>query len=298
MALDLSLQVDIIDAKDLSTEDFNKKYFIPQKPLLIKGLAKEQPAGNKWTIDFFKEKCGDNIIEVFDNRNKAHEKSTSYSGDVKMKLIDFLNIIEKDEYSPYRMFVFDLYKLCPWLKDDFSCPRIFKGLLDKLGFFFMGGKDTEVRLHFDVDYNNVLLTQFYGKKKIVLIEPKYSALLYKLPFNTHSNVNLDHPDYEKHEGLAYVKGYTILQEEGDSLFMPARYWHYNVYKSGGIAVSYRKLHHNPLKNISGIISMGILMPIDKLLTKTFNDGWFDYKTRVANKNAVRAIEKFKTQTLQ
>lgn len=292
MALQLSPKIDTIDIRDLTPEAFRKNYFLPQKPLLIKGLANMQPAGKKWNIDFFRTYCGDEMVDVFDNRNKLHEKTTTTKGDTQILLRDFLNIIEKDEYTPLRMFVFDLYKLKPELKKDFSCPHLFKGLLDKLGFFFMGGKNTEVRLHFDVDYNNVLLTQFYGRKSITLIAPEYTDLLYRLPFNTHSTVNLDAPDYEKYPGLNYVKGYRFVQEAGDSLFMPSRWWHYNVYLSGGIAVSYRKLHPNPLNNLWGLISLGIYLPFDKIMTRILKDNWFVYKQTIAKKKADKAIRRF------
>ncbi|MEK6780127.1 MAG: cupin-like domain-containing protein [Bacteroidota bacterium] len=293
MALDLSLKIDVVLAKDLSEDDFKRNYFIPQKPVLIKGLAYQQPAGKKWTIDFFRNTAGDEIVEVFDNRNKDHEKKTSTTADHKILLREFLSIIEKNEYTPLRMFVFNLFKLRKDIRKDFLCPEIFKGYLDSLGFFFMGGKNTEVRLHFDVDYNNVLLTQFHGKKQIVLIEPKYSTVLYKLPFNTHSNVNLDEPDYDKFPGLNYVKGYKFIQEPGDALFMPAQYWHYNVYLEGGIAISYRKLNRNPFNNILGILSLGLLVPFDKMMFQFFNDKWFNYKRNISRKRAEASIRKFR-----
>ena len=37
MALDLSLKIDIVQVSELSVDDFNRNYFIPQKPVLIKG---------------------------------------------------------------------------------------------------------------------------------------------------------------------------------------------------------------------------------------------------------------------
>ncbi len=288
MALDLSLKIDIVSAGELSVNDFNRNYFIPQKPVLIKGLAFQHPAGKKWSIDFFRNIAGDEVVEVVDGHNPA---TTTTTGNRKIMLRQFLDIIEKDEYTPLRMFVFNLFKLRKDLRKDFLCPRIFKGFLDRLGFFFMGGKNIKVRLHFDIDYNNVLLTQFYGRKQIILIEPKYSALLYKSPFNTYSNVNLDTPDYDKFPGLDFVKGYKFIQEPGDALFMPARWWHYNVYLEGGIAVSYRKFHRNPFKNIIGFLSFGVIIPFDKMMIRIFKDTWFQYKTDLSRKRAQAALLK-------
>lgn len=70
MRLDLSLKCPVENATDLSMKDFNEKYLKPQKPVLLKGLANMQPAGEKWTIDWFKETMGNLTIAVFDNNEK------------------------------------------------------------------------------------------------------------------------------------------------------------------------------------------------------------------------------------
>ena len=288
MPLDLSLQIDTIQASELSNKKFKKDYFNPQKPLLIKGLAQQFPAGEKWTIDFFRKVAGHHEVEVFDNRKK-HDGSTYVKSDLRKNLNEFLDIIEKDEYSPLRMFVYPFFKKCPELKKDFHCPDFFNGMLGNIGMFFMGGKNTEVPLHYDVDYNNVLLTQIYGSKRIILIEPKYSHLLYQLPFTTMSPVNLDNPDYDKYPGLHYVKGYKLIQEPGDAIFMPTKYWHYNVYLNGGIAVSYRKLNKNPLKSLNTLLSLLLTMPFDKMMTGILGERWFDYKKNKADTRANYSI---------
>ena len=54
----------------ISQKDFKEKYFYPQKPLVIKGLADKHPAGKKWTIDYIKKVCGDVTVDVYDNNNK------------------------------------------------------------------------------------------------------------------------------------------------------------------------------------------------------------------------------------
>ena len=175
MKLDLSQQCAVENAKDLSYEDFHKKYFIPQKPVLIKGLANMQPAGEKWTIDWFKSTMGDLQVGVFDNNEDIHKYSTTVNPDFEIPFSDFLDIIDSEEPSTIRMFRYDLYKQVPSLRKDFSCPSYFnKGIMKRFGFMFLGGKDTDVRLHYDVDNSNVMLTQIYGRKRVVLYPPDQS----------------------------------------------------------------------------------------------------------------------------
>ncbi len=292
--MDLSLKIAVENAKDLSTKDFYKKYFKPQIPVLIKGVAQEQPAGSKWTIEWFKKEMGDLQIAVFDNRIKKHVYSTTVSPDFKMPFGEFLDHIAKDEPSSIRMFRYNLYKQYPALRKDFSCPRfVAKGPMKRFGFMFLGGKDTEVRAHYDVDYSNVFLTQFYGQKRVILFAPEYTKLLYKVPFNTHTLADMKNPDYDKFPGLKYVKGYEMIMEEGDGLFMPSGWWHYNTYLNGGISVAFRKLAHTPAGLWKGLRFVAFTMPFDKVMNFLLGDRWYRYKTDLCHKRVNRVIAKIK-----
>jgi ribosomal protein L16 Arg81 hydroxylase len=291
MALDLSLKCAVENAADLTVEEFRRKYLIPQKPVLLKGLANLQPAGKKWTIDWFKQEMGDLQVGVFDNDKESHVYSTTVNPDFKIPFGEFLDIITKKEPSSIRMFRYDLYKQYPSLRQDFSCPKfISKGIMKSFGFMFLGGTDTEVRLHYDVDNSNVLLTQIHGSKKVVLFDPDQSKYLYQVPFNTHSLAELKDPDFNEWPGLKYVKGYDIIQEPGDGLFMPSGYWHYNTYLEGGISVSYRKLSRNPITLLKGAIFMGFTMPFDKIMNIVFGKRWFEQKRKMTIKRVNKTIQ--------
>lgn len=288
-SLDLSLECAVEDASQLSVEDFYKKYFIPQKPVLLKGLANLQPAGEKWTIDWFKKTMGDLEIAVFDNNEKKHVYSTTVNPDFKMKFGNFLDIITKDEPSSIRMFRYNLYKQVPELKKDFSCPKfIGKNIMKRFGFMFLGGKDTDVRLHYDVDYSNVLLTQITGRKRVILYGPDQSKYLYKVPYNTHSLADLK--NYQDWPALQYAKGYDIIQEPGDGLFMPSGWWHYNTYLNGGISVAYRKLANTPSRFWKGGSFVAFTMPFDKVMNAILGEKWFARKKRICLERAEKAIQ--------
>jgi hypothetical protein len=138
-----------------------------------------------------------------------------------------------------------------------------------------------------------MLTQFYGRKKVVLISPQYSRLLYKLPFNTHSLVDLDKPDYDKFPGLRYVETYECILEPGDALFMPSGYWHYITYIDAGFSVSYRKLAFSLSAKISGVLHVCVYMPVDKFMVRLLGPRWLEMKKRMAEKRANREIRKLK-----
>jgi Cupin-like domain len=287
--MDLSLKIDVIDF--LGKNDFVDKYFYPQKPIVIKGLTQYEIAGKKWSLKYFKETMGDVEVGVFDNNNKKSATSAHTTPDLKMKLSDFISTLESNPKNDLRIFLFDFYKHNPILRREFPCPKIFKGVLDKIGYLFFGGKDTTVRMHYDIDMSNVLLTHFGGRKKVVLFGPEYTDMLYCLPLNTYSLVNLDNIDYEKYPALAHVKGYECVLEHGDSIFMPSGYWHFITYLDNSFSVSYRKIAPDLSKKIQGLVNVSIKMPLDKIIGKTLGKDWLVRKEKIANNRANKAMQK-------
>lgn len=287
--MDLSLKIDTVQS--ISEARFNKYYLKPQRPLIIKGLAKNTYAGKHWSISYFRKTMGHEIVDLIDNQNKNRACSANTDTDLQMRFAEYLDIISKDEHTDLRIFLFNMFKLNPALKDEFPCPKLFKGVLDRVGHMFFGGKNTTVRIHYDIDMSNVLHTQFAGRKRVVLIAPEYKDLLYCLPLNTYSLIDPDKPDYKKHPALLLVKGYDLILEPGDSLFMPSGYWHYMTYLEGGFSLSYRKMAQSFSTQLQGVNNLCLAMPIDKLANKLVGTRWLEMKKEIAAKRAYRFIKK-------
>jgi hypothetical protein len=289
--MDLTQKIDVLEYSAL--DHFNDSYFKPQIPVVIKGLASEKIAGKLWSIPYFKKTMGDIEVDVFDNSNKKSASSAFTTPDLKMKFGDYLSIIAKNEKTDLRIFLFNFFKSNPKLRKEFPCPTIFKGVLDKVGYMFFGGKNTTVRIHYDLDLSNVLLTHFGGKKKVILIAPEYTDLLYCLPYNTFSLINLDKINYSKYPGLAYVHGYECILDHGDSIFMPSGYWHYMTYLEGSFSISYRKVSPAFQTQIKGLLNIILKMPFDKVMNKVLGEKWLIIKEQKAQRNATKAIENMK-----
>jgi len=286
--MELFKRIEVVE--NISTETFDALYFQKQIPVVIKGLTQNTTAGSTWSINYFRETMGDHEIGVYDN-SKKNSASANTHPDLVMKFKDFLNCIAKDEPTNYRIFLYNLFKHNPELRKEFPCPDFFKSVLDKVGRMFFGGKNTTVRIHYDIDMSNVLHTHFGARKRVVLIAPEYNDLLYRLPLNTYTLIDPDKPDYKEYPGLQYVKGYDFILEPGDTLFMPSGYWHYMTYLEGGFSVSYRRMGSGiPLK-LSGFMNLCIYMPLDKLLNKVIGKKWLAIKQDIAKRKANQAIER-------
>ena len=160
---------------------------------------------------------------------------------------------------------------------------------------FFGSKGTKVRVHQDIDMSCVLLTQFSGHKRVVLVAPEYSELMYRLPFNTYSLVDLDDPDLDKYPGLRYVQASECILGPGDALFMPSGYWHYITYLDSGFAVSYRKPAPGLVKKLKGLLYLGVFMPLDKAMNKILGGAWVSKKEELASARANRIIRQLHDQ---
>lgn len=113
----------------------------------------------------------------------------------------------------------------------------------------------------------------------------YDSLLYKVPFTSFSLIDLEKPDYNEFPGLKYVKGYDFILQPGDALFMPSRYWHFNTYLEGGMAISYRILASRPADIYDGIMNSTLRLLFDKAMNDIMGEKWMERKKAVAFENA-------------
>jgi ribosomal protein L16 Arg81 hydroxylase len=288
MAIDVKTPVPVVDGTTITKEEFQSRYYQPQKPVVLRGLWKNFPAYTKWTMEFFRETMGSIEVGLYGNRKEDISKTLQVPN-ATMRFDEYLNLIESKP-TDLRLFLFPIFKHKPELLEDFGYPAIVKGYI-KIPFMFFGPPKSIVRMHQDIDMSNVFLTQFHGRKRVFLFAPDQSELLYRLPFNVHSTVDVDNPDYETYPGLKYVRGMNTIMEHGDTLFMPSGYWHHIEYLEGGFALSVRSIAHSfPLK-FGGLWNLTVQRTTDNMMRKINNEKWFEYKKKLAHARADRAIQK-------
>lgn len=289
----LTLQIDHVDTQKLTRREFRENYLANSRPVIIKGFADQFPAGKLWTFDYLNKKMGDHQIGIFDN---SRPKNTAYTKpDLYMTFSEFSEIIQRDEDTPYRIFLFNMFKEFPELRNEFPTPDLVKGPLGNLGLAFFGGKNTKVRFHFDIDCSSVLMTQLIGRKRVILIPPFYEQMIYRVPLGSFSLIEPDKPDYKKFSALHYVEGYDFILQPGDALFMPSRYWHFNTYLEGGMAVSYRVLANKPADIYNGIMNTTLRLAFDKLMNRLIGELWMEKKINIAIENANNSVKKIKKE---
>ena len=288
VALQLTEKIDRVEG--ITREEFQEKYMKPQKPVIIKYFyGKDAPLYHKWTFDYFKKELGELQVGVYDVEGKKRKDDRSYKGAADfMKFADYLDLVQREPTSK-RLFLFNVFKHKKDLFDDFEFPDVANHVLKFLPFAFFGGQGAVTRIHRDMDNSNVYLTELYGSKRVVLFHPKYSDLLYRYPFGTHTSVDINNPDYKKYPGLKKVVGYDCTIEAGDTIFMPSGYWHHIEYNTAGIGFSMRSLSPFISGRLRGLYQVGVLTHLDEVGRFFLKERWFDIKKRLAERRAQSAL---------
>ena len=268
----------------VSKEVFYSEYLLKNKPLVFKDLVHSWPAFAKWSFDWFKKNHGH--VQVPLHNNNSHNSGKNYmAAQRQMPLGDYINLLKQGPCD-YRIFLFDLIKNIPELKKDFSSPEIMDGFLKSFAYLFFGGAGSYVYLHYDIDCSSVFLTQFEGRKKIILFAPDQTDYLYQHPFTAKSHINLHNPDYEKYPALKNARGYEVTIQHGETLFIPPLFWHFITYESSGFSLSLRA--NNSLNHkAKGLVNIAKHFVVDKGMNKLLGKKWLAYKEQVAYKRSFR-----------
>lgn len=288
-----------IDRKDsINRKTFQEAYMLPQKPVIIRNFYGADAPVYTWSLDYFKEILGHLEVGVYDAEAEDRQDDRSYKGaPMTMKFGDYINLIQSGPTSR-RLFLFNVFKHKKELLDDFQFPDIANHVLGFLPFAFFGGAGAITRIHRDMDNSNVFLTELIGEKRVVLFPPEQSSLLYRYPFSTHTSIDVNAPDFEQYPGLRYAEGLDFTLKAGETLFMPAGWWHHIEYKTAGMGFAMRSLSPYLKDRMRGLLQVGLLTHLDDLFRWTFQDKWFAYKKQLAQKRAEEAIRQLEKSQLE
>jgi hypothetical protein len=285
--------VTVVDS--ITPEEFRKNFYRTNTPVVIKGFSKNWPARDKWDWDYFKQMVGEKEVGVYNN-----VKSDAYTpinkADGYMKFGEYLDMVKKGPVE-LRIFLFNIFQHAPQLVNDFSWPEEFmKGFVKKFPMLFVGGAGSITHMHFDIDLSHILHTQFMGRKRVLLFPYEQQRRLYRKPFEVLSLADFSRyyqnngtPDYEKFPALKLANGYDFILEHGDTLFMPAGYWHHMEYLDSGFAMSLRALQPSLGGKLHGVWNLFGMRNIDTMMKKTMPKPWYNWKQKKIQKNAKREL---------
>lgn len=282
---------------DITPEDFQKNYYQAQKPVIITNLAKQWPAYEKWNWDFFQQVVGGIEVGVYNNI-KSDAYTPINKADGYMKFGEYLDLVKKGPVE-LRIFLFNIFQHAPQIVADFNWPEhLMKGFVKRFPMLFTGGAGSITHMHFDIDLSHILHTQFIGRKRVLLFPYQEQYKIYRKPWEVLSLVNFQHYfdagnnklELDKYPALNLARGYEVVMEHGDTLFMPAGYWHHMEYLDSGFAMSLRALQSTIGGKLKGVWNLFGMRNIDTMMKKTAPHWWYNYKREKIFKEANKQME--------
>ncbi|PUZ26026.1 transcriptional regulator [Chitinophaga parva] len=279
---------------DITPAEFREKYYLPRKPVIISGLSQNWEAKTKWTWDYFKSIVGEQTVGVYNN-TRAGASTPVNGADDYIKFGDYLDMIQQGPVE-LRIFLFNIFQHAPQLVQDFTWPDEYaRGFLHKFPMLFVGGAGSVAHMHYDIDLSHIFHTQFIGRKRLLLLENNQSPLIYRMPMTVESAASFvnwqEQLNTKDFPALNYARAYTETLNHGETLFMPAGYWHHMEYIDSGFAMSLRALDQRLSGKLNGAYHLLGLRGMNNLLIKMAPTWWYHYKRKVARERANRALEK-------
>ncbi len=289
--------IDVVDK--ISPEDFKRNYYTPKRPLIIKDLAKAWPAYSKWNWDYFKSLVGDKQVGLYNNVKSDAYTPINTADDYKT-FGEYIDMISQGP-AAWRIFLFNIFEHAPQLTKEFTWPEeLMKGFVKRYPMLFVGGASSITHMHFDIDLSHILHTQFAGRKRVLLFPYEEQHKLYRKPFEVLSladfsnySLNNGNPDYDAFPALKLAKGYEVVLDHGDTLFMPAGFWHHMEYLDSGFAMSLRALQSSMGGKLHGVWNLFGMRHFDTLMKKTMTKPWYDWKKRKIYEYAAKELQRAK-----
>lgn len=225
----------------LSRADFVANYASKSLPVILTDATAHWPARKKWNFDYFESRFADKTVH-FNGKDWR-------IGD----LIQQLRAGPVDGYSPYLNMV-KLDEQFPELWEDVGSIEVarhnrlktrllpymmrIKGLVA----VFVGTKGSGFRLlHWDSTKLNVFVSQVHGDKNFVVFRPEDTPYLYPknaLYDDNHSTLpDPFHVDLDRFPEFAKAKPIYVTVKEGETIFLPAGWWHATSIDQPNIAIA-------------------------------------------------------------
>lgn len=282
-------KVDVVT--DISAEDFLEKYKKNVTPLVIQNLTKKWSAREKWSLEYFEALGGDKEIKLYDSK-PATDTKLQHAAQKIIPLREYFALLRNGE-KDLRMFFFQILKVIPELKNDFSFPDIGLKFFKDLPVMFLAGKGAKAQMHYDIDYADIILCHFGEKKKIRLFSPQQTPFMYHVPFSYSAYYEVDffYPDYEKYPALTHLEGVDVELNHGEALYIPPGWWHVVEYEGVSYSLALRafpRTFKNFLKMLNNIV---LIRTVEGIMRKLFGQKWNDRNTKATFTNVEKILSR-------
>ncbi|MEZ5659758.1 MAG: cupin-like domain-containing protein [Burkholderiaceae bacterium] len=280
---------DVARVPMLSAERFLREFKANARPVIIEQMTTGWPARERWSLGYLRRVAGAAEVPVYDSvRSRDHKHQ--HAPAARMPLSAYLDRVEAGE-SDLRLFFYNVLSGAPQLMADFSFPDLGLRLFRKLPVLFIGGRGARVQMHFDIDWADLLLSHFGGRKRVLLFPPDQARALYHVPFSFSSlgDIDYDAPDFDRFPALRKARGCYAMLAHGETLYIPPGWWHYIVYEDIGFSLTLRAFPRRLPEAAVMVRNLAVTRVIEGVMRALIGQAWNDRNERLAVRRSHRAL---------
>lgn len=225
----------------LGESRYVRDYVLPSKPVVISGGFDTWPARDKWTFDYFKDHYGDLPLKVDGRSLSMADLITEVCASTAERPAPYLHNHPVGQLPPELQADIEPMPACTrpnWLEHplikrraDVTFPEI-----------YIGGAGAKFPvLHYDGLHTHAFLMQIQGVKEYIGFAPDQSPYMYVRGGSGQPNVSkindVDRCDPDAFPLFGKAEGIRFTLHPGETLFMPAGWWHTARILSPSITVS-------------------------------------------------------------
>ncbi|MBF0263667.1 MAG: cupin-like domain-containing protein [Gammaproteobacteria bacterium] len=266
---------------NINSEQFLSIYKKTTTPVVVTQLTQHWPARKQWSLEYIKNIAGNKEVPLYDSVPSTDRKH-QHAPAVTMSLAQYIDHISNG-HNDLRLFFYNFLTEIPALTEDFSYPDIGLKFFKKLPVLFIGAAGTKVQMHFDIDWADIFLCHFGGKKKVILFPPSQTKNMYHVPYSFSSlyDINYEQPDFNKYPALRNLSGLETILEHGDILYIPPGYWHYIVYQETSFSMALRAFPRSPKNFLRMLRNLLVTRTVEGLMRKIIGQPWNDRNEKLA-----------------
>ena len=224
----------------LSRTQFAHEYLSPPRPVIVTdGIAHWRAAG-RWTPQFFKDEHGGLRVAV-DGEEMALRD-----------LIDRIEVSTDDDPAPYLRnqplaawppeLAADVSPMPECTQPNWLESRLFPGRRPASSpEVYIGGRGASFPiLHYDGLHTHAFLMQLHGEKEYIVFSPEQTAFMYPhdgIEMNKSRIDDVLTPDLAAFPLFEQAEGVRFRLHPGETLFVPAGWWHTARILSPSVTVS-------------------------------------------------------------
>jgi histone arginine demethylase JMJD6 len=235
----------------LSYEEFTREYRDPRIPVIITDAIKDWQAVSKWSPEYFQQHYYSTKVTV-EGRYSTRDQPQRCLGE----MIDAILKSSPSAPAPYLrnqnlidlhpelradMLPIPIYAFPNWLDGPFSRKLDSRFHRGEPELQISGAGAAFPSMHYDYGLIHSFLAQIYGQKRVQVLSPSQSQCIYPLTGENHhgsSIPDIDHVDLDRFPLFAHASLEIADLEPGDTLFVPAGWWHTTRSWSTSITASF------------------------------------------------------------